>query len=141
MAAIYMWREGKSVIITTTPYPVVAKDSIEVTIELKGGFLSPIPGSALESTQLMQAGTYTQVRWFYEDGPYDSDLESTQVMLDGTYVQVRWFYEDGPYDSDLEATQTLLNGTLVNKLVEADSPDEELQLSLTINTNCSMDAV
>jgi len=141
MAAIYMWPVDDQILLTTTLYPVEVVDSLQVGLTFSGGFLDLIPGSDFQSTQLMQDGTYIQVRWFYEDGPYDSDLASTQGMEDGTYIQVRWFYEDGPYDSDLQSTQTLLDGTYVSKLIEADTPDEELQLALTINDTCSMDAI
>ena len=141
MAAIFMWREGQKIVITTTPYPVEATDSMETSFTFKQGSLDLIPGSELESTHDAQDGYYTQVRWFYEDGPYDSDLTSTHDAQDGVYVQVRWFYYDGPYDSYLQSTHSIHDGTLANKLVVADTPDEKLQLGLAINTNCSMDLV
>ena len=141
MAAIYMWPVDDQILLTTTLYPVEVNDSLEINVTLSGGFLELIPGSSLESTQTILDGTYTQVRWFYTDGIYDSDLESTQDMEDGTYVQVRWFYRDGPYDDNLESTQVMLDGTYISKLVAADTPDEKLQLALAINNNCSMDAI
>ena len=141
MAAIYMWIEDEYILLTTTLYPVEVVDNLQIGITFSGGFMSPIPESIISATQDMEDGTYIQVRWFYFDGPYDSDLEATQDMGDGTYVQVRWFYYDGPYDSDLEATQAMADGTYVTKLVLADTPDEALQFALSINNTCSMDAV
>ncbi len=140
MAAIFVWL-GSQTILTTTPYPIDVADNIQLAITFSGGFLDLIPESDLQSTQDMQDGTYIQVRWFYEDGPYDSDLQSTQDMQDGTYIQVRWFYEDGPYDSDLQSTQIMLDGTYETKLVIADSPDEKLQMAITINDTCTMDLI
>ncbi len=141
MSAIYMWHSGTQIFLSTTPYPIEVVELLQLDVTFSGGILDLIPESDLQFTQDMQDGTYIQVRWFYEDGPYDSDLQFIQDMQDGTYIQVRWFYEDGPYDSDLQSTQLMLDGTYETKLVEADTPDEKLQLDIAINNTCSMDSV
>jgi hypothetical protein len=63
----------------------------------------------------------------------------------GTLEQLRWFYYDGPYGPD-ELAPTFGPGLVftleeITVIVEGDSPDEPLLLSLTINSNCTMDAV
>ena len=64
-------------------------------------------------------------------------------MLDGLYEQKRWFYTDGPYDESVTYTDAeVLDGTYVIKVITADSPDEELQLSVVIiPIECSMELV
>jgi hypothetical protein len=126
---------------TSWTYPIDAQDSMQMTTAPDSGTLDLLPHSELQSTETLEDGAYTQVRWFFSDGPYDSDLQSTQTLEDGTYVQVRWFFEDGPYDSDLQSTQTLLDGTYESKLIEADSPDEKLQMAIVINATSTMDLI
>ena len=122
-------------------YPVEAIDYLQLGITFSGGFLELIPNSNLQQTYALMDSVYVQVRWFYSDGPYDSDLQQTYTLEDSTYIQVRWFYTDGPYDSDLQQTYALLDGTYESKLVEADTPDEELQMALAINNTCTMDLI
>ena len=141
MAAIYMWPVDDQILLTTTLYPVEVVDSLQISVTMNLGDMFLLPHSEFQSTFGMEDGTYTQLRWFYSDGPYDSDLQSTFGMENGTYTQLRWFYEDGPYDSDLQSTFAMLDGTLINKLVIADTPDESLQLNVVINNTCSMELV
>lgn len=141
MAAIYTPPWPLAEMFTTTLYPVDMTDAVGITIAVQGGALSLLPQSDIETSHGMEDGTYIQERWFYQDGPYDSDIEATHGMEDGTYTQLRWFYQDGPYDSDFECSYGLMDGTLINKLVEADTPDEELQLAIRIEASSTMDLI
>lgn len=127
--------------LSSSLYPVPQVDAMVFGVEINEGSLDPIPQMDLKHTFEALDGTLEQTRWFYYDGPYFMDLKHTFEALDGTLVQTRWFYYDGPYEMDLKHTFEALDGTLENKLVEADTPDEGLQMTLVINDTCTMDAV
>jgi len=141
MAAIYMWPVDDQILLTTTLYPVDAVEKLEISCAPLSGWLAPIPSESLETAHSVIDMSYVQARWYLEDGPYEDELETAHTVLDMTYVQTRWYLEDGPYDDELESAHTVLDMTYVRKKVEADSPDEGLQLAITIETTCTMDAI
>jgi hypothetical protein len=138
MAAIYMWPIDNQVILTTTLYPVEVVDSLQLSASISTGWMALIPIDYLEHTIGNVVITYVQERWFYSDGPYTDYLEHTIDDLVFTYVQERWFYVDGPYTDYLEHTLDNLEFTYIRKRIEVDTPDELLQLSCSINANCTM---
>ena len=141
MAAIFCPPWPKDLELTTTLYPVVVVESFQMSASFTDGWMALIPVDFLEMTQAVISGTYIQKRWFISDGPYDDDLEMTQAVISGTYIQLRWFISDGPYYDFLEMTQAVISGTYVNKLIEADTPDESLQMGISINNTCTMDLI
>jgi len=116
MAAIYMWppKPGTTILLTTHLYQVFAAEKLTFSTSLSGGVMGPLPGEPVQGSALMQSGYYEQHRWFYEDGPYDDEVQGSALMMSG-------YYE--------------------SKLVEADSPDEMLQLTCVINDTCSMTGI
>ena len=75
-------------------------------------------------------------------GPLPTDeVQGEALLIGGWYAQTRWFYEDGPYDDEVQGEALLTGGYYVSKLVEADSPDEMLQLNCVINDTCSMTGI
>ena len=143
MAAIYCPPWPKDLEVTTTLYPIDVTETVHLGGTLSGGVLEPIPNEDWAATfGTTSDGTLTQLRWFYEDGPYDDQwTASFETGIDRTLVQLRWYYEDGPYDDEWTASFSASDGTLVNKLVEADSPDEMLHLGCTILNTCTMDLI
>jgi len=141
MAAIYIPPWPLAEIYTTTLYPVEVVDSLGVSVVFESGAMAILPASEVATGLGLENGSYTQLRWFYTDGPYDSDVATSISLHDGSYTQLRWFYEDGPYDSEVGTSIALISGSLINKMVHADTPDEELQLSAVILTSCSMDLI
>jgi len=140
MAAIFMWRQIEEAVLTTTLYPIEVNDAMAVSITVSASSMDLVPLDNIQATYAMVDGTYTQLRWFLTDGPYDEDIQATYAMIDGTYTQLRAFLTDGPYDEDIQATYAMIDGTLTNKLVEG--YDEEFLLpSLTITTDSTMDLV
>jgi hypothetical protein len=101
--------------LTTWIYPVYAFDNMNLSAGFSGGSMEFIPTS------------YATVNY---------------GAIDGSYTQLRWFISDGPYDSnDAAVDYGATDGTYINKLVRAESPDEELQLNCVINDTCSMDLI
>jgi hypothetical protein len=141
MAAIYMWSGNSEIVLTTTLYPVDVSESVLVSGAVSHGYLIPVASDSLETTASVIDMTYIQTRWFFEDGPYDDSLETTYDVLDMTYIQTRWFFEDGPYDDLFETSYTVLDMTYIRIKVEADTPDEGIQLGIEIMDTCSMEAV
>lgn len=146
MAAIYCPPWPKDLEVTTTLYPVVVVDSMQVTAGFSDGWMSQIPRDYAAMSQDAQRGTYIQARWWYEDGPYDDYIKMTQDAQRGTYIQTRWWYEDGPYDDYIAMTQDAQRGTYIHKIVRAKTgstgkPYERLQMTTTINNTCTMDLV
>ena len=149
MAAIYCPPWPKDLVLTTTPYPVDVTEAIVFGVTIVSGTLKPIPAAEVTGTFGMGAdGTLEQLRWFFEDGPYDGEVTGTFGMGDeGTLVQLRWFFEDGPYPSEVTGTFGMgPDGSLESKLVQADTgsnqkPYEELQLGITIDATCTMDLI
>jgi len=142
MAAIYMWNDDvATIILTTTLYPVEVVDAIVFGVTINAGFMGLLPASDMANNYGFISGSYIQKKWFYSDGPYDSDMANDYGFVSGNYEQKKWFYTDGPYDSDMANNYGFIDGSYVNKLVIADTPDEKLQLSLSINTTCSMDLI
>ncbi len=141
MAAIYIPQWPKPIELTTTLYPVVALDSMNIVITLDGGYMALIPVSDAEVTYNLQNGTYTQIYWLLTDGPYTSDAEITYNLQNGTYTQIYWLLADGPYPSDAEVTYAMLAGTYTLKGVIGDSPDEKLQMSILIDNASTMEAI
>ena len=141
------WYDLPPTFYTTTLYPVVIVEPLQLGIALDSGSMSAIPEASFQSTMSVQNGTYTQLRWFYTDGPYDGYFQSSMDVLNGTYTQIRWFFTDGPYDGYFQSTMTVGNGTYISHLVEiltghADNePWEELQLNIAVNDTCTMDPV
>ena len=141
MAAIFMWRVNEVEVLTTTLYPLDVNDGLEISTSFSFGSMPEIPSDAAETTYSLLNGTYTQLRWFFTDGPYEDSAENLYSLLDGTYTQLRWFHVDGPYDDSAENLYSLLDGTHIRKRVEADSPDEKLDISATIRNTCTMELV
>lgn len=144
MAAIYMWRQGETIVITTTPYPIEGVEAVEVGASAGPGNMGPIISDDVAPQMVTPvAMTYDQLRWFLNDGPYDDDVAPQMVTpVAMTYDQLRWFLEDGPYD-DATAPQMVqpVAMTYEAKLVYADSPDEELEVSGSASSASSMTAV
>lgn len=143
MAAIYMWPEDLYIELTTTLYPVDVTEYMILGATFESGRLDPIPNEDWTfSFETGQDGTLIQKRWFYSDGPYDEAWTfSFETGQDGTLIQLRWFYADGPYDEQWTFSFEASDGTLVNKLVEADSPDEMLHVGCTIMDTCTMELI
>ena len=141
MAAIYTPMWPIDIEVTTTLYPVDVTDAMDISVDVAESSMGLIPSDELLNTFRMGDSTYIQKRWFYEAGPFDDYIENTFGMEDGTYIQKRWFLVDGPYDDYIENTFGMEDGSLINKLVEVDSPDEELQLSCVTNSASTMSAI
>lgn len=135
MAAIYMWPVDEQILLTTTLYPVEAIEGMSLQATPTSSGMYAVLYDKAAATHDTIEGSYTQIRWFYNDGPYLDYLESTHQTIEGTYVQIRWFYEDGPYPDQLSATHETVDATHGLKLVTADSPDEKVQLTCTPNTS------
>jgi hypothetical protein len=133
MAAIYMWVDDEELItLTTTLYPVDVTETIVFGASATTSSMKEIQQDYYTQGNFsVQDGSYTQLRWFYYDGPYyDAYTHGNFDVLDGTYIQLRWFLTDGPYyDAYTQGNFSVQDGTLINKLVVADSPDEEIQMS------------
>lgn len=141
MAAIYTPQWVLDLELTTTLYPVEAIESLELSIAVTESRMSLLPADEVAVTMDVGTATNIQLRWFYSDGPYDDDVAVTFGAEDGSYVQLRWFYTDGPYDDDVAVTFDVGAASNVNKLIEADAGIEELQLSIAIDTNSTMDLI
>jgi hypothetical protein len=142
MAAIYMWPVDDQTILTTTLYPVEVVEAMVFGASAAGGSMGIVPEDHLAITEEMQTTpSYIQVRWFYEDGPYEDHIGLAESMGVGSYIQVRWFYEDGPYSDALAITGDLQYITVTFKGVQTDTPDETLQLSTTISSGCTMELI
>ena len=141
MAAIYQWFEENQTLLTTTLYPVETVEALQISGEVSGGALIAIPVEDIEGSADIVNMTYIQQRWFYEDGPYDDGIQGDADIVNMTYVQQRWFITDGPYDESIEGSADVVNITNVNKRVEADTPDESLQIGFEIANTSSMTAV
>lgn len=132
MAAIYMWRQGEVTVITTTPYPLDATDGMDVTLSFTEGSMVDVPVDEAQTYDLEAFdGSYTQLRWFYDYGPDTDEAQTTNLeAFEGSYTQLRWFYEYGPDTDEAQTTDISAVGGEYNlKLVEADSPDEEIDIS------------
>jgi hypothetical protein len=132
MAAIYMWRQGEVTVITTTPYPLDATDGMDVVLSFSEGALTDVPVDEVQTYDITAFdGSYTQLRWFYTYGPDTDEVQSTNVTaFDGSYTQLRWFYTYGPDTDEAQTTDiSAFDGAYNLKLVEADSPDEEIDIS------------
>ena len=127
--------------LTTWIYPVYAFDDMDISLTVSGGLMQELPQSDVWNSFGAEDGTLIQLRWFYADGPYDSFVWNSFGAEDGTLTQLRWFYADGPYDSLVYNTFGVEDGELLNKLVRAESPDELLDMSITINDTCTMDLI
>lgn len=141
MAAIYQPKRWENYWLTTTPYPVDVAEGLVIGCSPAGGTLTLVPFDNVETTFAVQGMNYTQTRWFYTDGPYDDEVETTFSVEEMLYYQTRWFYTDGPYDDEVETTFAVIDFSYIGKLVEADTPDESIQMSIAIMNTCSMDAV
>ena len=141
MTAIYMWLEGGITYLTTTLYPVDVVDSLLIDITFSSGSMSLIPSDSVGTDHTVLDMTYVQQRWFYSDGPYADSTSTDHIVLDMTYVQQRWFYEAGPYDDSTSADHTVLDMTYIRLVVLVDTPDEKLQLNVSIKDTCSMDLI
>jgi hypothetical protein len=141
MAAIYSWPEENVVILTTTLYPVEVMESISFSARAGAGLMQEIQTDYFTHTHNVQDGSYTQLRWFYTDGPYDDYFTHGNDVQNGSYTQLRWFLVDGPYYDYFTHSNSVQNGTLINKLVEADSPDEEIAMNAYASTASTMDAI
>ena len=141
MAAIYAWFGAAVEYITTTLYPVEAIDSVALNASIKTGSMSLVPGEEFDVGHDIVSGSYIQLRWFYTDGPYIDEFEVSHNVTSGSYIQLRWFYVDGPYDEAFDVSHDLESSSYTLLLIEADSPDESLQLSCVINASCSMTGV
>lgn len=141
MAAIYMWPVDNQVILTTTLYPVDVTEALQLSITFTDGDMFLIPfDDVTNSFGMGPDGTLEQLRWFLEDGPYDDEVTASFGMEDGTLEQLRWFFEDGPYDDEVTAGFGMGSlGYLDRLLVIGDTPDEALQISITINDTCTME--
>lgn len=144
MAAIYQWYTGHEIVVTTTPYPVEVVESLVFGITLSTGHMDLLPFTDVGANLgVGPDGSLTQIRWFYTDGPYNDEVTAEfGIGPDGTLIQLRWFYEDGPYDDEVVANFEAMGGTLIEiPIVEADTPDESLQLGITINDTSTMDLI
>jgi hypothetical protein len=101
-------------LFSTTLYPVDAVDSVEMGGALSYGYMMEMPIDEVAMGYSMHDGTYEQVIWYIEYGP---DVDEVAMGFD------------------------LVDGTLINKLVEADSPDESLQLGCAMDSSSSMTPV
>jgi len=141
MAAIYTWYDDGIVYLTTTLYPVEVLEAMELNISITVGSMYLVPTDEIAFINDMDSTIYTQVRWFYEDGPYADEIAFINDMDSTSYVQTRWFYEDGPYTDEIGFTDDMFEIIVLLKGVLADTPDEELQLSIAIDATCSMDLI
>lgn len=139
MAAIYCPTWPKEV--TTTLYPVDVTETIVFGISLTAGSMDVPLSEYITANMDFVSGYHYQARWFYEDGPYDDTITGTFDFISGYHYQARWFYDDGPYDDSITGNFNLVNGYYLNKLVKADTPDEELQLTCVINNSCTMTGI
>jgi hypothetical protein len=146
MAAIYCPPWPKDVEVTTTLYPIVVVDYMQVAASFNAGWMAQIPHDEIEASHDVQSASYIQARWWYTDGPYDDYTEASHDIQAGSYIQTRWWYLDGPYDDYTEATHDIQSGSYIRLIVRAKTgstgkPYERLQMVATINDTCTMDAV
>jgi hypothetical protein len=126
---------------STTLYPVDAGDSVELGGVLSYGHMMEMPIDEVAMGYSMHDGTYEQVIWYIDYGPDIDEVEMGFDMQGSTYEQVIWYIDYGPDTDEVEMGFDLVDGTLINKLVEADSPDESLQLGCAIDSSSSMTPV
>ena len=140
MAAIYSWFPEAQQLLTTTLYPIDTTETMSISISLTSGTMEPIAFEELEYSFDVVAGSYTQIRWFYTDGPYTDEVEYTFDVVAGSYTQIRWFHTDA-YDDEIEYTFDVVAGEYNQVRVYADTPDEELQLSISIDADGTMELI
>jgi hypothetical protein len=143
MAAIYMWLVEEQVVLTTTLYPVDQADYMLISgapVDDTGWWEQPEdfgtsgfigPGN----------GTLYLIRFTApEQGPEDGTSSFVSVG-DGVLYSIRFTApEQGP-ESGTSGFPGPLNGTLKDVKVIADTPDELLEITGSIEADCSMTAV
>lgn len=138
MAAIYQWF-SKFIRLVTTLYPVDAAENMEVSCEpVDDTRWAPLPQTDAQNTFVPLSGTLKLIYFLApEQGP--ESAQNTFVPLSGTLRTIYFLEEVGPEKA--QNTFVPLSGTLEFKLVYGDSPDEKLEISCTIESDCSMTTV
>jgi hypothetical protein len=122
-------------------YPVNAFGVMSVSASLLSGVMELIPSFNSTASIAMEDGTYIQERWFYEETIPHENATADISMEDGTYVQTRWFFEETIPHHNATANVAMEGGSYIKIKIEADSEDEELQITADISADCSMDLV
>ena len=133
--------------LTTTLYPVEVSDAMVFGIAMNGDSGATNMGELAYSAPMigsigMLGGTLVQERWFIKSlGHESAPMIGGIGMLGGTLVQERWFIQSlGHESAPMIGGIGMLGGTLISMVVDADSPDEKLQLSCRIGV-CSMEEI
>ena len=74
MAAIYCPPWPKDLELTTTLYPIVVTDSMQLGATVTSGYMGLLPHNEITLDFSSVDGRWLQTRWFYSDGPYDNDI-------------------------------------------------------------------
>lgn len=137
MAAIYMWRQGEVLVITTTPYPIDYTESLEISVSPVSGDLFAIPQDYFDTGIALVSGELNLIRFdqFVDEEGFDTGLALVSGQLN--IIRFDVFAEEEAFDTGI----SLISGTLIGKVVEGDTPDESLEVSCTIESDCSMTAV
>lgn len=141
MAAIYCPPWPGDIVVTTTIYPVDYFDGVTMGCSPSTGWMAAITSDNIAADQSIISMTYVQERWYLDGGEYTDNIAADQAIIGMTYVQERWYLTDGPYSDSIAADQAIIGMTKENKLVEADTPDELIEINATIMNTCTMDLI
>jgi len=121
--------------LTSTLYPIQTTDGIQVTMTLDGGVMQDIRNDELDYTHTILSGELKVIKLSH--GPDVDELDYTHTILSGELKQILLSY--GPDTDELDYTHTILSGALETILIRANSPDEGIITTVTLDSaNCSM---
>ena len=133
MAAIYQWFGNQAaIIVTTTLYPLDAADNLAITgAPVDEGWLTGLPEETGYHGISVLWGSLSIVRFDApEQGP-ESGYFGIENTLTATLDIIRFDApEQGP-ESGYFGIEVPPSATLIGLVIDADSPDEELEITCT----------
>lgn len=141
MAAIYMWPTDNQIILTTTLYPVDVQDGLTFSARVSGGAMAEIAKDYITSDLGAISASYVQKRWYYTDDAGEDFTTSGFGAISASYVQKRWYFFEDAGEEFITSGFGAISASLRNLLVIGDTPDESLQISITINNTCTMELI
>jgi len=142
MAAIYMWfSDEETIVLTTTLYPVDVSDGLVFSATVSGGQMGEIWGDFNTAAIGPVSASYIQKRWYLFDDAGEDFNTAAIGPVSASYIQKRWYLFDDAGEDFNTAAIGPVSGSNRYLLVEGDTPDESLQISITINDTCTMDLI
>ena len=117
-------------VLTTTLYPLEAADAIDLSITLDSFSMSPVPNDALDLGVEFTSGVLEDILLITPT--YPDDLDLGVVFTNGLLEDI--LLSNGPYPDDLDLGVSFVDGLLEDKLVSIYSPDEALEMSITLDS-------